>query len=200
MTNLASIIRSYVSAFPDELERLNGLLMLIENCSEEQLRSRSNWHGHATASGFVLSVCRSKILMVYHQKIGRRFQPGGHLEPEDPTPLAAAYREVAEETGCTAIDYVAYHVDASVPIDIDSHLIPETTKEPAHMHHDFRYVFFSSTQSEQQVDPHNPCAPAWFDLSDFLADPSFSHLTKKFEQLIERKKGQPQISPVCRRS
>lgn len=37
-----------------------------------------------------------------------------------------------------------------IPIDIDTHPIPDNPKkqEPSHFHHDFRYVFFLDHQQE----------------------------------------------------
>ncbi len=55
--------------------------------------------GHFTASGFVTDPTNSRMLVIHHRRLDMWLQPGGHVEPTDPTLLAAAVREVLEETG-----------------------------------------------------------------------------------------------------
>ena len=55
--------------------------------------------GHFTASGFVVSPDGSSLLLIHHRRLDRWLQPGGHIDPEDASPIAAAAREVTEETG-----------------------------------------------------------------------------------------------------
>ena len=92
--------------------------------------------GHVTASGLVLSRDGEAVLLVFHARLGRWLQPGGHLEPADATVVDAARREVLEETGIA--------VDAGVPpvlVSVDVHEIPPARGEPAHRHHDLMFRF-----------------------------------------------------------
>jgi 8-oxo-dGTP pyrophosphatase MutT (NUDIX family) len=91
--------------------------------------------GHFTASAFVLSPRRDAVLLIFHKKLGRWLQPGGHIETGDTTLLDAARREVAEETA----------IVEPVPLgpgifDIDVHDIPARKDEPAHEHFDVRVL------------------------------------------------------------
>ena len=52
--------------------------------------------GHFTASGFVISPNRKALLLIHHRRLDRWLQPGGHIDSEDASPIAAAIREVAE--------------------------------------------------------------------------------------------------------
>jgi hypothetical protein len=55
-----------------------------------------------------------------------------------------AKREAIEETGIENIELFNWHNDNNfIPIDIDTHYIPENPKkqEKEHFHHDFRYIF-----------------------------------------------------------
>jgi len=100
--------------------------------------SRTNFDpGHITASGLVLAPERDRVLLVFHRRLQRWLQPGGHVELEDPDLPAAARREVMEETGVP--------VDPRLPpvlIGVDVHPIPPGAHEPPHLHHDlvFRFV------------------------------------------------------------
>lgn len=71
---------------------------------------------HFTASAMVLSPDRSQILLCLHGKGGFWVQLGGHMEPDDCTPLAAALREAREESGLS--DVVPTRAD---PIDLNRH-------------------------------------------------------------------------------
>lgn len=93
--------------------------------------------GHITASGLVLTPDRDRVLLVFHRRLQRWLQPGGHVEAEDPDLPTAASREVMEETGVA--------VDRRLPpvlIGVDVHPIPPRADEPPHLHHDlvFRFV------------------------------------------------------------
>ena len=77
-----------------------------------------------------------RVCLVDHVKLGRRLQPGGHVEPDDESPAEAALREVREETGLE----VRLHPFAPRPFDVDVHEFPERDGQEAHLHLDLRYL------------------------------------------------------------
>ena len=91
--------------------------------------------GHFTASGFVVSPDGSSLLLIHHRRLQRWLQPGGHIDPEDVSPIAAAAREVLEETG------IATEPILEGLIDLDIHPIPPRAPEPSHEHFDLRFAF-----------------------------------------------------------
>ena len=97
--------------------------------------SRSNKHGHITASGLVIK--DDHALLIYHPYIKQWFQPGGHIDDGE-EPIQAAIREVFEETGVVC-ESLSEFLD---PIDIDLHEIPENPKkgEGEHLHIDLLFV------------------------------------------------------------
>lgn len=92
--------------------------------------------GHLTASALVVDRPRERALLVFHAKLERWLQPGGHFEPGEVDPLVAARREVLEETGISA------RPDPQGPLllDVDVHVIPARKDEPAHQHFDLRLL------------------------------------------------------------
>jgi 8-oxo-dGTP pyrophosphatase MutT (NUDIX family) len=112
-------------------------LALLE--AGESALDRTNYSpGHITASGVVLSADRSVVLLVFHNRLGRWLQPGGHVEAEDADTAETAAREVAEETGVPLL------VDElPVLIGVDVHDIPGSAKEPPHLHYDLVWRFFA---------------------------------------------------------
>ncbi|MEE8498019.1 MAG: NUDIX hydrolase [Acidimicrobiia bacterium] len=95
--------------------------------------------GHFTASGFVIHPAGDRVLLIHHAKIGAWLQPGGHIDPGDPSPLAAATREIAEETGVAALTPVTEAI-----ADIDIHFFPGRGDQPEHRHFDIRFAFVAT--------------------------------------------------------
>lgn len=93
--------------------------------------------GHLTASAVVLTRDGARVLLLFHEKLRRWLQPGGHAEPGETQGEAIALREALEETGLADL---ALHPDAPRPLDVDVHDIPARGSEPAHEHLDLRYL------------------------------------------------------------
>jgi 8-oxo-dGTP pyrophosphatase MutT (NUDIX family) len=133
-------VASYLQLFPHESARLESLRGLLG--SGLDISSRLTVPGHLTSSGIVFDSRDKHFLLIHHNMLDRWLQPGGHLEPGE-LPPDAARREVFEETGVEPDKLLSRLPSIAVPIDIDSHPIPASERkgEPAHTHHDFRFVF-----------------------------------------------------------
>lgn len=119
---------------------------------------RNNDLGHVTSSAFIVSPDRKKTLLMHHKKLDRWLQPGGHCDGETDT-LASAKREAHEETGLTKLIRIG-----SFPFDIDIHEIPARKDEPAHLHHDIRYLF-EADPSEIVPGNHESYQTSWIDMN-----------------------------------
>lgn len=98
--------------------------------------------GHFTASAFVLSPDRASLLLIHHRKLDLWLQPGGHFEPGETDPVAAARRELLEECGLDGLSLV--EPGTSPLFDVDVHPIPARPGEPAHEHFDLRFLFVAT--------------------------------------------------------
>ena len=104
--------------------------------------------GHFTASSFVLTPDRTRVLLILHARLGLWLQPGGHFDPGDSDALAAARREVVEETGIRDLD-LGLHTEGCPLLDVDIHAIPANParKEPGHRHFDLRFLLVASSEA-----------------------------------------------------
>lgn len=131
--------------------------MLALAGSERDVFSRDTFDpGHFTASAFVLSPDRRRLLLIFHRKLKMWLQPGGHIEPTDRDLVEAARREVKEETG---LDEVSLE---DPMFDIDVHRIPAFGESPAHLHHDVRCVMVASRLEVQAGDDVSDAR--WFNI------------------------------------
>lgn len=104
---------------------------------------RDHWApGHFTASAFVLAPDADELLLIFHGKLHRWLQPGGHVDPDDVDILAAARREVAEETGLADVEVVGEGL-----FDVDVHVIPARKGDPEHRHFDARVLLRARTRA-----------------------------------------------------
>jgi 8-oxo-dGTP pyrophosphatase MutT (NUDIX family) len=88
--------------------------------------------GHFTGSALVVDLATERVLVLFHTKLQKWLQPGGHVDG-DANLAAAAWREATEETGIEGLRVV-------VPaIDLDIHEVRPPAEEP-HLHLDVRFV------------------------------------------------------------
>lgn len=187
ISNTRLLFEKYTQLFPEEAVDLPLLAEQLE--SKDDITSRKNFVGHVTASGFVINENTKQVLLLEHKTLAKLLQPGGHVEPEDNTFNDAVLRELKEETGLTSDELSIRSVisrDAQVPFDIDTHAIPENPKkgEPAHYHHDFRYLY-TTKESNIKVDVGESNGYKWVDWEDFIESESFVHLADKISSLLE---------------
>ena len=92
-SNIKENLNNYLNIF--KREEFNLLKKQLKD--KEDIINRKNFKGHITASGFIIN--NNKVLLIFHNKLKKYIQPGGHLEAKDNTIKEAAQREVKEETG-----------------------------------------------------------------------------------------------------
>jgi 8-oxo-dGTP pyrophosphatase MutT (NUDIX family) len=138
---ISHTLSRYLASHPNEHESVTPLLSSLAEGAD--VTSRSTVPGHVTCGAAVINDI-GKVLVIRHKALERWLLPGGHLDPGDPGLLAAALRELAEETGIRWQQAVSPPDLDSIPLDIDVHHIPANPAkgEPAHWHADFRFAFW----------------------------------------------------------
>ena len=100
---------------------------------------RNGRPGHLTASTLIIDPENLNILLLYHTKLKRWLQPGGHADGDENL-ARVALREAIEETGISTLTLVEH------AIDLDIHLV-DLPDEGLHEHYDIRFLALASSSS-----------------------------------------------------
>lgn len=150
-----------------------GLLEAGEACLHRLHRP-----GHLTGSAFVIQPDRGRCLLLFHRKLQRWLQPGGHADG-DGNLAHVALREAEEETG---IDGLCVFEPA---IDLDVHRV-ESQSEDSHVHFDVRFVVTAPTDASA-VGNHESEALRWVgwdELVDYGADEGLLRLARSTRRAL----------------
>lgn len=146
--------------------------------------------GHLTASGWVLDRTRTRThtALIYHRKLNRWLQPGGHVEDVNATWRATAQREATEETGL--VNFISQRYSGRL-FDVDVHAIPARNDELAHVHYDLRFLFVADVDATLDRAPHvnldevRDCR--WFALAELANDPTIVPSMRRMIELSIRR-------------
>ena len=118
---------------------------------------RSCAKGHLTGSALVVEEDTNRILVLFHRKLQRWLQPGGHADG-DANLAGVALREATEETGIAGL-----RIDPQ-PIDLDIHRVAPPG-EPPHDHLDVRYLVVAPVGARPDGN-HESEALRWVDIDE----------------------------------
>ena len=134
--NLLRAVQLHPTSDDIEREHLSRIDAFLH--SEPDPFSRATQHGHITGSAVAVDAAYEHLLLIWHEKLQRWLQPGGHCEPDQDIDVhATALRELCEETGLT-LNQVQLLPQI---FDVDVHVIPARKDEPEHWHYDVRFLF-----------------------------------------------------------
>ncbi len=172
---LAAALRVYQPQDADETAYRERMLALCE--PPHAGFSRAYFEpGHFTASAFVLSPDSRALLLIFHGKLSRWLQPGGHVDDSDLNILASARREVSEEVGLSDLPLAHEGI-----FDLDIHLIPARKTDPAHEHFDVRFLFRARDLNFQAGSDAK--AARWVDLDEVREEISDRSVMRAVEKL-----------------
>jgi 8-oxo-dGTP pyrophosphatase MutT (NUDIX family) len=163
------------------LERIRALLLSAADPFTRDERD------HVTASAVVARPEGDAFLLVFHRRLDRWLQPGGHVESDDASVFETARREAREETGVAEL---AAPLGPRV-LDVDVHPIPPRPDRPAHVHFDLRYLLTTRAQ-ELSAQVEEVRQAAWFTLPEALAagvDASLARALRKAWNALRPSRG-----------
>ena len=117
----AALIAALAAYQPqNEQEEMDAAEILRRLNNGEALWTRDNVSAHLTASAWVVSPDRAKVLMCYHKLYRSWSWLGGHADG-DTDLLAVALREVREESGLTRLRPVSPDIYSVEILTVDGH-------------------------------------------------------------------------------
>jgi 8-oxo-dGTP pyrophosphatase MutT (NUDIX family) len=168
------------------LQALRAFVQATPTCFDREHRA-----GHVTASALVVSPDLRNVLLTLHAKLGLWLQLGGHSDSH-PNPADVALREVEEESGLTRVSFLDYEVAlpawpaapaaAPLPFDLDWHEIPARYEEPAHIHHDVRFLIVADPAEPPQITPESRDL-RWFTLAEARRVTGERSMTRQFDKI-----------------
>jgi 8-oxo-dGTP pyrophosphatase MutT (NUDIX family) len=179
--DLSRALEKHAAADTRESESLFRIRRFLASAADPL--ARENPEGHVTASAVVARPDGSAFLVVFHRKLSRWLQPGGHAEEGDASAFEAALREAREETGIARFEAPL----GETIFDVDVHAIPAHGRNPAHHHFDVRFLVTAAGEPDPDSaeDPSRPMR--WMSLAEARAagvDPSLARALEKAHAIL----------------
>lgn len=135
--------------------------------SGEELYSRENLSAHLTASAWVVSPDRRQVLLAHHNLYNSWAWLGGHADGERDL-LAAALREVREESGLTAVRPVTEEIYSLEILPVSGHE-KRGQYVPSHLHLNLTFLLEADPALPVRCCPGENSRVGWFGLEEALA-------------------------------
>lgn len=177
---LTAELQEYLSSFPAEQAEVERGLAFIANTTD--LFDRFSPVGHITCSAWVLDHTATRAALVFHRRLARWVQPGGHIEALE-SPRQGALREAQEETGIedlTLLDQRLFHFEIFA--------FPSGKDGPPHLHYDLRYLFQAQAPASLSHPPEMAGA-AWINLSElaeYSDEPTIQTMRQRTQLWLEK--------------
>ncbi|GAB0175007.1 MAG: NUDIX hydrolase [Candidatus Altimarinota bacterium] len=152
-------LREHTHAFPEDGDATAKVIVWIEKYRELAF-TRENLEGHITGSLFIVNENHTKVLLMFHHKLQKWLQFGGHADGEIDV-LSVAIREFQEESGIQEEPRIIGEI-----CDIDIHTIPARHSEPEHLHFDILFLASISESVSMQKEVGKVEDLKWVDISD----------------------------------
>ena len=186
-TDLIALLGRYAARHPEERATTERVLALLAN--EPRCFERDCFRpGHITASAWIVSRESRAVLLTHHRKLDRWLQLGGHTDGASDV-LASALREAREESGLEDFGVIPTDGAASI-LDVDVHAIPARGDEPAHEHHDVRFLLEASEHAPLARQRAESKALRWFPAEGIEArfsEESLARMARKAARWLERR-------------
>ncbi|MCB0317708.1 MAG: NUDIX hydrolase [Bdellovibrionales bacterium] len=176
---IISLLNSYLTLYPKELDLVNSFKDFIntyDDCFE-----RTQALGHLTASACLLNSNLDSMFLLYHKKLKKWLQPGGHADGNTDL-FSVALTEVHEETGLCDLNPLMQGI-----FDLDIHQIPAFNGQSAHLHYDCRFLL--NTSLDKFMANNESIDAAWVKLdevSKLTSEESILRMIRKTKAFLNR--------------
>jgi 8-oxo-dGTP pyrophosphatase MutT (NUDIX family) len=188
---LVALLNRYATSHPEEdatTRRVRALLEAVPGCFDRRCFDP----GHITASAWIVSRESRAVLLTHHRKLDRWLQLGGHTDGETDV-LASALREAREESGIAEFEVLPRGREPVI-LDVDVHEIPARKDEPAHEHHDIRFLLETSEHAPLMRQRAESKALRWFPAEGIearLREESLARMARKAARWLAQQSPEP---------
>jgi 8-oxo-dGTP pyrophosphatase MutT (NUDIX family) len=163
--DLIQLLDRYEARHPEEGRTIDRVRWLL--AERERAFHRDCFDpGHITSSAWIVSHESGAALLTHHRKLERWLQLGGHADGQTDV-LASALREAEEESGLRGFESLP-RAGSPVILDVDVHEIPARADEPAHEHHDIRFLLRVSEVQPIERQVRESKEVRWFPAAGLL--------------------------------
>lgn len=165
----------------NEQEALDKELILQQLTSNDQVFLRQSKLAHITVSAWIISPDCQKVLMAYHNIYQSWAWLGGHADGE--TDLKhVILKEIAEESGLTAVEFVTSSLFSLEVLTVDGHQ-KHGHYVSSHLHLNVTYLLQASDDLPLRIKADENSQVAWLKLSELkqkISEPWFyDHIYSK---------------------
>lgn len=176
-------MENYVPFNRQEEQDQKEILRRLRN--GEELFTRENRSAHLTASGWVVSPDRKKVLMAYHNLYDSWAWLGGHADGERDLP-AVAKREVLEESGLAEVREVSAEIFSLEILTVDGHE-KKGDYVSSHLHLNVTYLFEADPAQKVRCKPDENQGVAWFELEEAIEKSSEPWIRERIYRKLNEK-------------
>ena len=190
MEKLRQQVESFVPCNEQEERDRENLLRWIDSGAD--ILTRKNEVAHLTASAWVMSPDRTKVLMAYHNLYDSWAWLGGHADGESDL-LAVALREAEEESGVGAVCAVTGEILSVETLCVEGHE-KRGQYVPCHLHLNVTYLLEADPSLPLKVKPDENSAVAWIAVEDIAKKSSEKWFVERvYAKLCEKAKNYPPV-------
>ena len=167
----------------NEQEKADCAELLRRLGQGEDLWTRENRSAHLTASGWIVSPERDRVLMAYHNLYQSWAWLGGHADGESDL-LSVALREANEESGVLAVPVSPEIFSLEI-----LHVAPHVKRGKfvcAHLHLNATYLLEADDKAPLRCKPDENSAVRWLSVQDVLPSVSERARCPVYQKLIEK--------------
>lgn len=155
--------------------------------SPEDISVRDHLTAHLTASAWVVTPDRSKVLMAYHKIYNSWAWLGGHADG-DWDLCRVALKEAREESGIEHVRLVSENPVSLEILTVDGHE-KKGKYVPCHLHLNLTYLFEADPDQSLHCKPDENSGVAWIpmsELSSYSSEPWF--VERIYSKLVRKSK------------
>lgn len=167
----------------NEQEASDRRLMLQYAGMFSDLYTRENEMAHLTASCWIVSPDRTKVLLAYHNIYDSWAWLGGHADGEKDL-LAVALKEASEESGVTARP-VSREIFSAEILGVPGH-VKRGKYVSSHLHLNVTYLLEADEQQALHEKPDENSAVRWFALQDVIPNTREPEMRAVYQKLMDK--------------